>query len=104
MSLGGTDLLRRQRQTLHIAEKAKRMLNAVSTIFCAVAAEIGLPKSNTQAPNGLHLVTGGLVGADPVAVNNLSSLVMNGTLELAVQFSRRLSNAVGADDLAVQVG
>ncbi len=29
---------------------------------------------------------------------------MDGTLKLAVQLSRRFSNAVGADDLAVQVG
>ena len=47
MSLGGTDLLRRQRQTLHIVEKAKRMLNVVSTKFCALAAMNGLPESNT---------------------------------------------------------
>ena len=82
MSLGGTVLLRRQRHTLHMAEKAKRMLESVSRYDGQQEIESNLPKCNAQAPDSFHLIACGLACTNPIAVNNLPTLLVKGVLEL----------------------
>lgn len=62
-----------------------------------------LPKCNAQAPNGFHLIACGLARTNPVAVHNLSTLLVEGVLELGAQLRCRFSDTGGADDLAVQI-
>ena len=69
-----------------------------------VSTMSNLPKSNAQAPNSLHLIAGGLASANPVTVEDVTSLIVNGALQLTVQLSSRFGNAIRADDLAVQIG
>ena len=103
ISLGGTVLLRRQRHILHMAEKAKRMLNSVRHHHGRRESRMNLPKCNAQAPDGLHLIARGLARSDPVAIHNLSTLLVEGVLELGAQLRSRFGNAGGADNSAVQI-
>lgn len=103
MSLGGTVLLRRHRHTLHIAEKAKRMLRSVRHHDCGRQCKRDLPKCDTQAPDGFHFIACGLARTNPIAVHNLSTLLVERVLELRAQLRSRFSNAGGADGLAIQV-
>lgn len=103
MSLGGTVLLRRQRHTLHMAEKAKRMLKSVSYYAGRRQCKRILPKCNAQAPDGFHLIACGLARTNPVAVYNSPTLLVERFLELRAQLRSRFSNTGGADGLAIQV-
>ena len=105
MSLGGTLLLRRQRQILHIAEKAKRMLVRKSAKCCVVRFRIhSLPESNAETPDGLHLVASRLIGTDPVAVFHADRpLVLNRALECSAKLVCRRSYTGRANDFAVEV-
>ena len=62
-----------------------------------------LPKCNAQAPDGFHLVARGLARADPVAVHNLSTLLVEGVLELRAQLRSRFGHTGRANDLAIQI-
>ena len=64
---------------------------------------INLPQCNAQAPNGFHLIACGLAGTNPVAVHNLSTLLIEGVLELGAQLRCRVGNSRGADDAAIQI-
>lgn len=105
MSLGGTLLLRRQRQILHIAEKAKRMLVLKSAKSCVVGFSIHyLPESNAETPDGLHLVARCLISTDPVAVFHADRpLVLNSALECSAKLVCGRSHAGRANDFAVEV-
>lgn len=63
-----------------------------------------LPESDTQAPNSFHLVTRSPACTDPVAVYDMSSIVLERLLELIVELCRGFGNTVRSNDLAVQVG
>ncbi len=86
-----------------MAEKAKRMLRYVSHHVGQRQCKMDLPKCNTQAPDSFHLIACGLARTNPVAVHNLSTLLVEGVLELGAQLRRRFSNTGGADDLAIQI-
>ena len=62
-----------------------------------------LPEGNAQAPDGFHLIACGLARTNPVAVHNLSTLLVEAVFELRAQLRCRFSNTGGADDLAVQI-
>lgn len=82
MSFGGAVLLRRQRQTLHIAEKANSILDGMS-MTAAGELHSNLPKRDPKPPDSFHLVARRLVGADPVAVHYVAvALVLDVALEL----------------------
>ena len=103
MSLGGTVLLRRQRHTLHMAEKAKRMLDTVSRHDVQQESKLKLPKCNAQAPDGFHLIACGLACTNPIAVHNLPTLLVKGVLELGAQLRCRFGNTGGAHNSAIQI-
>ena len=103
MSFGATVLLRRHRHTLHMAEKAKRMLEYIRHCDSRRQRKRNLPKGNTQTPDGFHLIACTLASINPVAVYNFSALFVESVLELGAQLSCRFSNAGAADGLAVQV-
>ena len=103
MSFGATLLLRRHRHTLHMAEKAKRMLEYIRHCDSRRQGKRDLPKGNAQAPDGFHLIACGLASINPVAVHNLSALFVESVLDLGAQLRCRFSNAGGADGLAIQV-
>lgn len=96
-------MLRRHRHTLHMAEKAKRILSSVSHHVGRQLCKMELPKCNTQTPDGFHLIARGLARTNPVAVHNLSTLLVEGVLELGAQLRCRFSNTGSADGLAVQI-
>ena len=62
-----------------------------------------LPKCNAQTPNGFHLIACGLARTNPIAVHNLSTLLVEGVLELGVQLRCRFGNTGGADNSTIQI-
>lgn len=76
MSLGGTVLLRRQRQTLQRAEKQKRILSTVSRCISENFKGIDLPESDAQAPDSLHLIAYGPICAYPIAIDDVPSIIL----------------------------
>ena len=81
MSLAARAGLRRQRQALQIAEKAKRMLEAGQNITLARIRKVNSPEGDAQAPDGLHLKTGSLCRSNPVVVAEISSILVQGACQ-----------------------
>ena len=76
MSLGVRAGLRRQRQTLQIAENAKRMLVTRQNNTLGKVTKVNSPEGNAQAPDSLHLKTCRLCGSNPVVVTEISSILI----------------------------
>lgn len=86
-----------------MAEKAKRMLRSVRHHDDRKQGKRDVPKCNAQTPDGFHLVASGLARTNPIAVHNLSTLLVKGVLELGAQLRCRFCDTGGADDLAIQI-
>lgn len=80
-------MLRRQRQILQSAEKQNKMLSLFSVITESCHGR-DLPKGYAQAPDGLHFVTGNPASTDPIAVDDVSAVLMKALLELVLQLRR----------------
>ena len=86
-----------------MAEKAKRMLRSIRHYDGRRQCKRYIPKSNAQAPDSFHLIACGLVRTNPVAVHNLSTLLVESVFDLGAQLRCRFSDTGGADDLAIQI-
>lgn len=105
--LGAITLLRRQRQILHTAEKANKILRTVSFGWYdggSFALPDDLPKCNAEAPDRLHLKTSGLGGPNPVVVVEPVILIQAAPERGREIISGACEARGGANGLAVDVG